>query len=124
LDLAALMLDGVHFGEHVCVVALGIGIDGIKHPLGLVEGDTENTTVVTDLLVGLRDRGLDTTARLNGLRAQSRCRSWKKVDGEVVDVERIHSSTPTLTVCCSCPALMSAGARARSTRPRPTPDDR
>jgi hypothetical protein len=25
-----------------------------------VEGDTENTTVVTDLLVGLRERGLDT----------------------------------------------------------------
>jgi transposase-like protein len=60
LDLVALMLDGVHFGEHVCVVALGIGIDGTKHPLGLVEGDTENTTVVTDLLVGLRDRGMDT----------------------------------------------------------------
>jgi putative transposase len=29
--------------------------------LALVEGDTENTTVVTDLLVGLRERGLDTT---------------------------------------------------------------
>jgi putative transposase len=43
------------------VVALGIGIDGTKHPLGVVEGDTENTTVVKDLLVGLRDRGLDTT---------------------------------------------------------------
>jgi putative transposase len=61
LDLVALMLDGVHFGEHVCVVALGIGIDGTKHPLALVDGDTENTTVVTELLVGLRDRGLDTT---------------------------------------------------------------
>jgi hypothetical protein len=52
LDLVALMIDGVHFGEHVCVVALGIGIDGIKHPLAVVEGDTENTTVVTDLLTG------------------------------------------------------------------------
>src|SRR5581483_1265406 len=61
LELVALLLDGVHFGEHVCVVALGIGIDGTKHPLALVDGDTENTTVVTDLLVGLRDRGLDTT---------------------------------------------------------------
>ena len=61
LDLVALLVDGVHFGEHVCVVALGIGIDGTKHPLALVEGDTENTTVVTDLLVGLRERGLDTT---------------------------------------------------------------
>jgi putative transposase len=61
LDLVALMLDGVHFGEHVCVVALGIGVDGTKHPLALVDGDTEHTTVVTDLLTGLRDRGLDTT---------------------------------------------------------------
>ena len=61
LDLVALMIDGVHFGEHLCVVALGIGIDGTKHPLGLVEGSTENTTVVTDLLTGLRDRGLDTS---------------------------------------------------------------
>ncbi|MFN2534636.1 MAG: IS256 family transposase [Pseudonocardiaceae bacterium] len=61
LDLVALMIDGVHFGEHLCVVALGIGIDGTKHPLALVEGSTENTTTVTELLVGLRERGLDTT---------------------------------------------------------------
>jgi putative transposase len=61
LDLVALMVDGVHFGEHTCVVALGIGIDGTKHPLSLVEGSTENTTLVTDLIVGLRERGLDVT---------------------------------------------------------------
>ena len=61
LDLVALMIDGVHFGEHLCVVALGIGIGGTKHPLGLAEGSTENTSVVTDLLTGLRDRGMDTT---------------------------------------------------------------
>ena len=61
LNLVALMIDGVHFGDHLCVVALGIGIDGTKHPLGLAEGSTENTSVVTDLLTGLRDRGLDTT---------------------------------------------------------------
>jgi putative transposase len=61
LDLVAVMIDGVHFGGHCCVVALGIGVDGIKHPLALEEGDTENATVVKDLLAGLRDRGLDTT---------------------------------------------------------------
>jgi putative transposase len=61
LDVVALMIDGVHFADHLCVVALGIGIDGTKHPLGVVEGDTENTTVVRDLLADLRDRGLDTT---------------------------------------------------------------
>ena len=46
LDLVALMIDGVHFADHLCVVALGIGIDGTKHPLALVEGSTENTTLV------------------------------------------------------------------------------
>ncbi len=61
LDLVALMMEGVHFGEHTCVVALGIGIDGTKHPLSLVEGSTENATLVTDLIVGLRERGLDVT---------------------------------------------------------------
>ena len=38
LDLVAFMADGVHFGEHTCVVALGIGIDGVKHPLAIEEG--------------------------------------------------------------------------------------
>jgi putative transposase len=61
LDLIALMIDGVHFGESVCIVALGIDADGVKHPLALVEGATENATVVTDLLTGLRERGLDVT---------------------------------------------------------------
>lgn len=61
LDLVALMVDGVHFAEHLCVVALGVGVDGTKHPLAVVEGSTENATLVTDLLVGLRDRGLDVT---------------------------------------------------------------
>jgi putative transposase len=61
LDLVALLVDGVRVAEHTCVVALGITIDGTKVPLGLAEGATENATVVTDLLAGLRDRGLDTT---------------------------------------------------------------
>ena len=61
LDLVALMVDGVHFADHLCVVAMGIDITGTKHPLAVVEGDTENATVVKDLFVGLRDRGLDMT---------------------------------------------------------------
>lgn len=59
LDLVALMVDGVHFAGHCCVVALGIDIEGTKHPLAVVEGDTENATLVKELLVGLRERGLD-----------------------------------------------------------------
>jgi putative transposase len=61
LDLVALMIDGVHFAESCCIVALGIDIDGVKHPLALVEGSTENATLVTEVLVDLRGRGLDVT---------------------------------------------------------------
>jgi putative transposase len=75
LDLVALMIDGVHFGEHTCVVALGIGIDGTKHPLAVEEGSTENATLVTGLITGLRERGLDVTkpilAVLDGAKALS-----------------------------------------------------
>ena len=63
-------------GEHTCIVALGIDIDGVKHPLSLVEGSTENTTLVTDLIVGLRERGLNVTrpilAVLDGAKALRR----------------------------------------------------
>ena len=66
----------MHFGEHNCVVALGIGLDGTKHPLALVEGSTENATLVTDLIVGWRERGLDVTrpilAVLDGSKALRR----------------------------------------------------
>jgi transposase-like protein len=61
LDLVALMIDGVHFAESCCVVALAIDIEGTKHPLALVEGSTENATLVSGLLVDLRERGLDVT---------------------------------------------------------------
>jgi len=61
LDLVAFMVDGVKFAGHCCVVAVGIDIHGVKHPLGVVEGDTENARLVTDLLVGLRERGLCVT---------------------------------------------------------------
>jgi putative transposase len=64
LDLVALMVDGVHVGEHCGVVALGIDIDGTKHPLSLVEGSIENATMVGELVVGLRERGLNVTRPL------------------------------------------------------------
>jgi putative transposase len=76
LDLVAFMVDGVHFADHVCLVALGITIDGTKVPLAIEEGSTENATLVTTLIVGLRERGLDVTrpilAVLDGSKALSR----------------------------------------------------
>jgi transposase-like protein len=58
LDIKVLMIDGVHIGDHCMVVALGIGADGTKTPLGLWEGATENTAVVKALLADLVERGL------------------------------------------------------------------
>lgn len=59
LRLAVLMLDGIELKGRCCVVALGIDTDGIKHPLGLWDGSTENSTVATTLLANLVERGLD-----------------------------------------------------------------
>jgi transposase-like protein len=59
LRLAVLMLDGIDLKGRCCVVALGIDSDGVKHPLGLWDGSTENSTVATTLLANLVERGLD-----------------------------------------------------------------
>ena len=57
-DAAVLMIDGIMFHECCCVVALLITADGTKIPVGVWEGDTENTTVVKHLLADLVARGL------------------------------------------------------------------
>jgi transposase-like protein len=59
MRLAVLMLDGIELKGRCCVVALGIDTDGVKHPLGLWDGSTENATVATTLLANLIERGLD-----------------------------------------------------------------
>ena len=49
-------LDGFTFGEHQLVAALGVTFDGRKVPLAVVEGTTENATLVRRLLADLADR--------------------------------------------------------------------
>ncbi len=57
--LAVLMIDGIELSGRTNVVALGITTEGVKVPLGLWEGSTENATVATALLSDLVARGLD-----------------------------------------------------------------
>jgi transposase-like protein len=57
--LAVMMLDGLELQGRTNIVALGITTDGVKIPLGLWEGSTENATVATALLSDLVERGLD-----------------------------------------------------------------
>jgi transposase-like protein len=52
-------IDGFDFAGHMMIGALGVTTDGTKVPLGVIEGSTENASVVRHLIVGLRDRGLD-----------------------------------------------------------------
>ena len=53
------MIDGIHLGDHLVLIALGIDLEGKKQVLGLREGDTENGAVARALLQDLVARGLD-----------------------------------------------------------------
>jgi putative transposase len=65
LRLCAVLIDGTPFKDRQMIAALGIGCDGRKTVLGIREGATENTAVVSSLLSELVERGLDfSTPRL------------------------------------------------------------
>ena len=61
ISLCAVIIDGIHMGEHLVVVALGIDESGEKHVLGLQEGATENEAVCTTLLADIVARGVRTS---------------------------------------------------------------
>src|SRR3954469_20979750 len=90
--LAVMMLDGMDIAERTHVVALGITTDGVKIPLGLWEGSTENATLARALLADLVDRGLDPDQAIlfviDGAKALRR--AIKDVFGEHALVHRCH----------------------------------
>jgi putative transposase len=90
--LAVMMLDGLEIADRTHVVALGISTEGVKIPLGLWEGSTENATLVGMLLADLVDRGLDPEQAIlfviDGGKALRR--GIKDVFGEHALVHRCH----------------------------------
>ena len=90
--LAVMMLDGMEIAERTHVVALGITTEGVKIPLGLWEGSTENATLARTLLADLVDRGLDPEQAIlfviDGGKALRR--AIKDVFGEHALVHRCH----------------------------------
>jgi putative transposase len=88
--LACLMVDGVELEERTHVVALGITTEGVKLPLGLWEGSTENATVARALLSDLVDRGLDPEQGIlfviDGAKALRK--AIRQVFGEATPVQR------------------------------------
>lgn len=61
VDPVVVMIDGIHFADHVVLVALGFDKEGCKHVLGLQEGATENASACRALLRNLVERGLNTS---------------------------------------------------------------
>ena len=60
LDLMVIQIDGVHMADDMLLMAaIGVDATGEKHPLGLVEGATENAATARALIANLIDRGLD-----------------------------------------------------------------
>lgn len=90
--LAAMMLDGLEIAERMHVVALGITTEGVKIPLGLWEGSTENATLARTLLADLVDRGLDPEQAIlfviDGAKALAK--AIREVFGEHALIHRCH----------------------------------
>jgi putative transposase len=90
--LAVMMLDGLEIAERTHVVALGISTEGVKIPLGLWEGSTENAALARTLLADLVDRGLDPGQAIlfviDGAKALRK--AIKAVFGEHALVHRCH----------------------------------
>jgi transposase-like protein len=58
VKLLVIYIDGMQFGEHVMIGAVGVDDQGCKHVLAIREGATENATVAKELLEDLVERGL------------------------------------------------------------------
>ena len=59
IDLLVIYIDGMQFGEHHIISAVGVDRSGHKHVLGMQQGATENAAAVEDLLEQLVARGVD-----------------------------------------------------------------
>lgn len=64
LELLVIYLDGMVFGDHHVISAVGVDAEGHKHVLGIQEGATENAAAVEDLLKHLVERGVQTEAKM------------------------------------------------------------
>jgi putative transposase len=59
LKLLVIYIDGLIFGDYTMIGAVGVDVEGNKHVLGIREGATENSTVITALLEDIVARGVD-----------------------------------------------------------------
>jgi len=118
--LAVMMLDGLEIADRVHVVALDITTEGVKVPLGLWEGSTENATLARTLLADLVDRGLDPEqAILFVSTAQRRCGGRSRTSSASTRSCIAATATKSATSATCCPS-----ATATTCAPRCAPRGR
>ncbi len=91
LDLLVIQIDGIHMDEDlILVAAIGVDAKGDKHPLGLIEGATENAATVQALIDNLVERGLDPAVPrlfiIDGAKALSK--AIRRTFGHVAAIQR------------------------------------
>ena len=100
LDVVALLIDGLHVGDHCLVAAMGIDATGQKHMLGLWDGATENTALCQSLLANLQSRGLPTDRSLLVLLDGSKAlhKAVRQMFGEAALIQRcqVHKTRNVL----------------------------
>jgi putative transposase len=115
-----IFIDGFSFGQHLLVGALGVTAEGIKIPLAVVEGTTENATLCTRLTANLRDRGLDASNGLlfvvDGSKALSKAIRAVWGDKAVIQRCRLHKERGIPT---TCPTPSTTGCVASCGPPGP-----
>jgi putative transposase len=112
-DLLVVQIDGLHLAEDLLLVAaIGIDGEGVKHPLGLVEGATENAATVQALLDDLTRRGLDPAVPrlfiIDGAKALSK--AIRRTFGQDTPIQRcqVHKAR---TIVERLPKRLHAGVR-------------
>ena len=115
----AVMIEGLEIGGRMVVAALGITADMTKIPLGLREGNTENSEVVRDLLASIQERGFTLhcerrLAVIDGAKALKK--ALRQVFGERVLLQRcwLHKLRPPPTL--SSPSSQWSARRSTASR--------
>jgi hypothetical protein len=104
-DLLVIQIDGIHMDEDlILVAAIGVDAKGDKHPLGLIEGATENAATVQALIDNLVSAG--SIRRCRGSSSSTARRPCPKRSAEPSDTPRRSSavrSTRLATLWSDCP---------------------
>ncbi len=118
LDLLVIQIDGIHLDADITLVAaVGVDANGEKHPLGAVEGATENAATVRALIDNLIERGA--RSRRAALVHHRRLEGSFQGDPGDVRTRRGHSTLPDPQGAQHHGPLAQVDARASAARPSP-----